>query len=91
MSIIYKNKSVLKPSPITKNLYGEFSLNNQQDLALFESIRVSGIDEPLIISEKNEIISGYRRHFVAMKICGIEEVTVTVPYTHLTLPPNREV
>lgn len=78
MSIIYKNKSVLKPSPITTNLYGEFSLNNQQDLAFFESIRVNGIDEPLIVSEKNEIISGYRRHFVAMMINGIEEVPVIV-------------
>lgn len=78
MKVIYKHKSILKPSPITTKLYGEFSMSNQEDLAFFESIRVNGIDEPLIISEKNEIISGYRRHFVAMMICGIEEVPVIV-------------
>jgi site-specific DNA-methyltransferase (adenine-specific) len=78
MGIIYKNKNTLKPSPFTTELYGEFSLNNLQDLGFFESIRVNGIMEPLIVSENDEIISGYRRHFVAMMISGIKDIPVIV-------------
>jgi len=78
MSISYIDKNLLKPSSFTIRFYGEFSLSNQQDLALFESIRVDGIEQPLIVSENNEIISGYRRHFVSLMISGIEEVPVIV-------------
>lgn len=78
MEAIYVNKNLLKPNPFTIRFYGEFSLSNQQDLALFESIRVNGIEQPLVISQKNEIISGYRRHFVSLMIADIEEVPVII-------------
>jgi len=78
MEVLYRNKNLFNPNPFAIKFYGEFSLNNQQDCALFESIRVNGIMDPLIVSEKNEIISGYRRHYAAMMISGIEDIPVIV-------------
>lgn len=67
----------LKPSPFIKELYGDFSLDKDDDMELFNSVRRMGIREPLIISKKNEIISGYRRHEIAKEL-GMEEVPVIV-------------
>jgi DNA modification methylase len=67
----------LTPCPIITYLYGEFSLTNPEDFFLFDSIRVSGITNPLIVSKQNEIISGYRRHYVAGML-GIDMVPVII-------------
>jgi DNA modification methylase len=78
MSVININKNLLKPSPLTTLIYGEFSCSNEQDHLLFESIKLNGILEPLIVSEENVIISGYRRHYVAMMTTTIQEIPVIV-------------
>jgi DNA modification methylase len=67
----------LTPCPIITFLYGEFSLTNPEDFFLFDSIRVNGITHPLVVTRKNEIISGYRRHYVAGML-GIDMVPVTI-------------
>lgn len=67
----------LKPSPYIKELYGEFSLVKDDDRELYNDIRRAGIRQPLIISKKNEIISGYRRLEIAKEL-GIEEVSVII-------------
>jgi len=67
----------LKPSPYIKELYGNFSLVRDEDRELFNSIRTEGILQPLIVSKKNEIISGYRRHEIAKEL-GFEEVPVII-------------
>lgn len=71
------NINSIKPNTFTDELYGEFSINNEDDRLLFQTISLKGILEPLIISKKNEIISGVRRYKVA-KMYGITEVPVIV-------------
>jgi site-specific DNA-methyltransferase (cytosine-N4-specific) len=70
--------SELTPNSHSAQLYGEFSLTNEEDYALFISISVNGILEPLIINSKNEIISGVRRYFVAKMFPSIKKVQVHV-------------
>jgi DNA modification methylase/ParB-like chromosome segregation protein Spo0J len=70
--------SQLTPNKHSFQLYGEFSLTNEEDYSLFTSISVNGILEPLIINGKNEIVSGVRRYFVAKMLNHIKEVPVTV-------------
>jgi DNA modification methylase len=75
--ILTRKTMDLKPSPHIQKLYGDFSLLRTEDEELYFSIRENGILEPLIISTKNEIISGYRRHEVALQL-GIKEVLVII-------------
>lgn len=70
--------SELTPNTHSARLYGEFSLTNEEDYALFTSISVNGILEPLIINSKDEIISGVRRYLVAKMLPKIKEVKVNV-------------
>lgn len=70
--------SELTPNSHSARLYGEFSITNDEDKALFTSISVNGILEPLIINSKNEIISGVRRYIVAKMFRSIKKVQVHV-------------
>ncbi len=69
------NINTITPNPFTDELYGDFSLTNEDDLLLMQTIRIKGIVEPLIISNNNIIISGVRRYKVA-RFLGITEVPV---------------
>jgi len=71
------NTNSLTPCPFITDFYGEFLLTKPDDFFLFDSIRVKGITNPLTISKKNQIISGYRRHYVAQML-GIEMVPVII-------------
>ncbi len=71
------NINTIRPNPFTDELYGDFSLTNEDDLLLMQTIRIKGIVEPLIISNNNIIISGVRRYKVA-RFLGITEVPVIV-------------
>lgn len=71
------NINTIKPNPFTDELYGDFSLTNEDDLLLMQTIRIKGIVEPLIISNNNIIISGVRRYKVARFLC-MTEVPVIV-------------
>jgi DNA modification methylase len=70
--------SQLTPNKHSIQLYGEFSLANEEDYSLFTSISVNGILEPIIINGSNQIISGVRRYFVAKMLNHIKEVPVTI-------------
>jgi DNA modification methylase len=70
--------SDLIPNSHSARLYGEFSLTNGEDYALFNSIGVNGILEPLIINSKNEIISGVRRYLISKMLPSIKNVQVHV-------------
>jgi|694.fasta_scaffold12860_12 DNA modification methylase len=70
--------SQLTPNKHSIQLYGEFSLANEEDFSLFTSINANGILEPLIINGNNQIISGVRRYFVAKMLNHIKEVPVTI-------------
>ncbi|MFN5148145.1 MAG: DNA methyltransferase [Flavobacteriia bacterium] len=69
--------STLTPNPHSTRMYGGFTLQKDDDFFLFQSIRLDGIREPLIISKSNEVISGVRRYEVA-QLLNIEEVPVVV-------------
>ena len=75
--MIFKKTKDLKPSRHIQKLYGDFSLAREEDELLYLSICEKGILQPLIISKKNEIISGYRRYHIAL-MRGINEVPVIV-------------
>ena len=74
------NINLLRPNNYTNELYGEFSLSNEEDYLLFQTIRLLGLVEPLIISNDYVIISGVRRFKVA-KMLGITEVPVIIKNT----------
>jgi len=74
------NINLLRPNNYTNELYGEFSLSNEEDYLLFQTIRLLGLVEPLIISNDYVIISGVRRYKVA-KMLGITEVPVIIKNT----------
>lgn len=67
----------LKPNKFITEFYGEFSLSKSDDELLYYSIQKYNIKEPLIITSKNEIISGYRRYVVACML-NISKVPVIV-------------
>lgn len=68
----------LTPNPHSVRMYGEFSLANDSDFGLFNSIRQNGILEPIVINSRNVIISGVRRFMVAKMILELKNVPVRV-------------
>ena len=62
----------LKIHPLNMEIYGKDGGPN-----LVESIKKNGILSPLMISYKNEIISGSRRFYAAQK-AGLSEVPVHI-------------
>lgn len=68
----------LTPNPHSVRMYGEFSLANDSDFGLFNSIRQNGILEPIVINSRNVIISGVRRFMVAKMILELKKVPVRV-------------
>ena len=64
----------LEPSPENDDLYGYVSDDDQMEF-LVASIRKNGLEEPLIVSADNYIISGHRRFF-ALKQAGIQTVPI---------------
>ena len=70
--------SQLTPNTHSIRMYGQFSLTNDADFALFSSIRANGILEPIVINSKNVIVSGVRRFMVAKMMLALKEVPVRV-------------
>lgn len=66
----------IRPSIENDALYGEIEHDEQMDL-LMESIERQGLEEPIIVSEDNYIISGHRR-FYACKRLGIYSIPCRV-------------
>jgi len=68
----------LVPSPENDMIYGAVQDDEQMD-ALVESIRIRGLQEPILISDDAYIVSGHRRYH-ACKRLGYGAPT--------TAPPN---
>jgi len=51
----------IKPSPENDEIYGEIVHDEHMD-ALIQSIRKRGLEEPILIDEDGNIISGHRRY-----------------------------
>ena len=64
----------IKPSPENDDVYGTIERDEQMD-ALIESISNRGLEEPIIVTADNFIVSGHRRHF-ACGILGLDSVPV---------------
>ena len=70
------NKRELRLNPLSLKVYGEFSFQNELDIALLRSIILEGIKEPLIITKSKLVISGNRRLQVIINDNSIQEVPV---------------
>ncbi len=58
-------------------LYDRFSIANHDDQALYQSIKEVGIQEPLVITLDNYLLSGHRRISCARRL-GLETVPVRI-------------
>lgn len=79
------NKRELRLNPLSLKIYGEFSFQNELDIALFRSIILEGIKEPLIITKSKLVISGNRRLQVVINDNSIQEV----PVIYSDLPDDK--
>jgi hypothetical protein len=57
----------IKPSPENDDIYGIIKYDDQMN-ALISSIDRRGLEEPIIVSSDNYIISGHRRYFAAKEL-----------------------
>lgn len=67
-AVEYVDFGDIKPSPENDDIYGKVTNDDQMEL-LLDSIRRRGLEEPIIVSADNFIISGHRRFF-ALGILG---------------------
>lgn len=67
----------IKTAYENNNLYDKFGIANADDYALTLSISEEGIQEPLVVSADNFLLSGHRR-MAAAKHLGLESVPVRV-------------
>ena len=67
----------IRPSPENQALYGRISGDDPAIRELARSIRESGLQEPLLVTRDNWIVSGHRRWTAAHKI-GLTEIPVRI-------------
>ena len=65
----------IKPSPENNDIYGEIEHDDDMD-NLIGSIRENGLEQPLLITQDNYVLSGHRRLY-ALEYLGYTEVPVT--------------
>jgi hypothetical protein len=83
--ILEKQLSELRPAAINDQLYRPVSPNDPEIRALAESIREHGVQEPLIITLDDVILSGHRRR-VACLLAGLTVVPCRVQKIRSTDP-----
>lgn len=64
----------IQPSPENDDIYGAIEHDEQMD-ALIESIRRRGLEEPIIVTADDFILSGHRRYF-ACQALGKSEIPI---------------
>jgi len=74
----------LTPHPLNEKLYG----STKPDQKLIDSIRMLGIIEPLIVTQRGQIISGHSRWQAAKIICAEDKVSETKVYL-MTMRPDH--
>jgi ParB-like chromosome segregation protein Spo0J len=73
---VYPIESIV-PSPENNAVYSTIAWDDPEIVELARSIKVYGVQEPLLISRDGFIISGHRRRVAALK-AGLKEVPVRV-------------
>ena len=72
----------IKPSPENDDIYGEIELDNAMEI-LIESIRENDLEQPLLLTQDDYVLSGHRRLFalqwLAVPIEPFYERTQYVP------------
>jgi len=63
MRLEIKNISEIRPNPFIEEFYGKFSLQNYEDIQLFNNIEKKGVEQPIKITNSGLIISGNRRYY----------------------------
>lgn len=63
----------IRPSPENERLYRPVDPTDSEVVALAQSIRNHGIQEPLVVTQDGWILSGHRRH-VAARLAGLKAV-----------------
>jgi ParB-like nuclease family protein len=58
----------IKPSPENDKIYGKIDEDDEMSLALADSIRERGLEEPLILTADGYILSGHRRFAVCKDV-----------------------
>ena len=81
--ILTRPIGLIRPSPENRKLYRPVDPNDPEIVALAESIREHGIQEPLLVTRDGWIASGHRRH-AAASLAGLSEVPCRV------LPFNKD-
>ena len=66
--------SEIVPSPENDEVYGAVGFDETM-LQLISSIKLRGLEEPIIVSADNYIISGHRRYFACVKL-GLDEIPI---------------
>ena len=67
----------IRPSPENAKLYRPVDPNDPEVIALAESIRQYGVQEPLVVTIDGWILSGHRRH-IAARLAGLKTVPCRV-------------
>jgi hypothetical protein len=75
----------IRPSPANDKIYRPISPDDQEIVALAESIRENGLQEPIVITLDDFILSGHRRH-MACQVAGLETVPCRVERIRSTSP-----
>jgi hypothetical protein len=74
----------IKASPENMKLYRPILADDPELIALADSIREHGVQEPLVVTEDGYILSGHRRH-AAAKLAGLQVVPCRVkPFRRAT-------
>jgi hypothetical protein len=79
-TLLYRDARHLQPSPENMLLYRERSINDSDFRRFVESVRENGVQEPLLVSLDDYIISGHQRQKAA-----IETGSYTVPVIYLSM------
>jgi ParB-like chromosome segregation protein Spo0J len=67
------NKYSIRINPTIERLYGEFSLENRDDYELWKNISLMGIQQKIVVTKNNLVISGNRRLRAALLLANITE------------------
>ncbi len=75
--ILSRRLSEIRPTPENDDIYGRIDPDDEEIVALAESIRQHGLREPLVVSLDGYILSGHRR-YVAAGLAGLQRVPIRV-------------
>lgn len=78
----------IRPSPENRQLYRPVDPADPEVTALAQSIREHGVQEPLVVTADDWILSGHRRH-VAARLAGLETVPCRIHPLRRSKAPDQ--